>query len=182
MKIKTILLLTFLWLGIVTMQSQERKTLSLKDAIEIAITKSNEANLANTRVETSKLELETVKNNLYPSIKISGQYSRLTNANVKSSLGSGNTDPNAAPAASPKVSQLLLGQANVAMPIFSGFKLKNNIIASDNLYQSQKFSASYTKEELALEVVDLFANLYKAQEMAKLITENIKSAKQRVSA
>lgn len=180
MKIKSILSLTFLLLGIVSMQSQERKTLSLKDAIEIAITKSNEATLANTRVETSKLELESVKNNLYPSVKISGQYLRLTNADVKSNLGSGSSDSNAEPSASPKISQLLLGQANVAMPIFSGFKLKNNIIASDNLYQSQKFSASHTKEQLALEVVELFANLYKAQEMAKLISENIKSAKQRV--
>ena len=180
MKIKKSLLLAFLFLGISVMHSQERKTLSLKDAIEIAITKSNEASLANTKVETSKLELETVKNNMYPSLKISGQYSRLTNANVKSNIGSGNTDPNAEPAASPKVSQLLLGQANVAMPIFSGFKLKNSIIASDNLYKSQTFSASHTKEQLALEVVELFANLYKSQEMAKLIEENIKSAQQRV--
>ena len=180
MKIKKSLLLAFLFLGISVMHSQERKTLSLKDAIEIAITKSNEASLANTKVETSKLELETVKNNMYPSLKISGQYSRLTNANVKSNIGSGNTNPNAEPAASPKVSQLLLGQANVAMPIFSGFKLKNSIIASDNLYKSQTFSASHTKEQLALEVVELFANLYKSQEMAKLIEENIKSAQQRV--
>lgn len=180
MKIKKSLLLAFLLLGISVMHSQERKTLSLKDAIEIAITKSNEASLANTKVETSKLELETVKNNIYPSLKISGQYSRLTNANVKSNIGSGNTNPNAEPSASPKVSLLLLGQANVAMPIFSGFKLKNSIIVSDNLYKSQTFSASHTKEQLALEVVELFANLYKSQEMAKLIEENIKSAQQRV--
>ncbi len=180
MKIKKSLLLAFLVFGIAVMHSQERKTLSLKDAVELAITKSNQATLANTKVETSKLQLETVKNNMYPSVKISGQYSRLTNADVKSNLGSGNTDPNAEPAASPKVSQLLLGQANVAMPIFSGFKLKNSITASENLYKSQKSTASYTKEELALEVVELFANLYKAQEMAQLIGENIKSAQQRV--
>lgn len=180
MKIKNSLLLAFLLFGIMVMHSQERKTLSLKEAIEIAITKSNEASLANTKVTTSKLELETVKNNMYPSVKISGQYSRLTNANIKSNLGSGNTDPDAEPAASPKPSQLLLGQANVAMPIFSGFKIKNSISASENLYKSETFSASHTKEQLALEVVDLFANLYKAQEMAKLFEENIKSAQQRV--
>lgn len=180
MKIRKSLSLLLLLLGITAMHSQERKALSLKDAIEIAITKSSVASLANTKVATSKLELETVKNNLYPSMKISGQYSRLTNASITSNLGSGSTDPNAEPSPSPKPSSLLLGQANLAMPIFSGFRLKNTIIASDNLYKSQTFSAQHSKEQLAMEVVELFANLYKAQEMAKLFEENIKSAQQRV--
>ena len=180
MKIKKSLLLAILLPGFAVLHAQERKKLSLKDAIEIAITKSNEASLANTKIETSKLEMETVKNNRYPSMKISGQYSRLTNANVKSNLGSGNSDPNAEPTETPKPTQLLLGQANVAMPLFSGFKIKNSITASENLYKSQTYAASHTKEQLALEVVELFANLYKSQEMAKLFEENIKSAKQRV--
>lgn len=179
MKIKTILTFTFVLFGIFITQSQERKKLSLKEAIEIVLNNSNEASLANIKVETAKLELETVKNNQYPSVKISGQYLRLTNANVNSNLGSNNSNPNAT-SSSPKVSQLLLGQANVAMPIFSGYKLKNSIIASENLYKSQTFTASHTKEQLALEVVELFASLYQAQETVKLFEENIKSAQQRV--
>ncbi len=175
MKIKILFSISIFIFGIGIINSQERKTLSLKDAISIVTTKSNEANLANIKVESAKLELETVKNNQYPSLKISGQYSRLTNANVVSNLGSSNSGGN-----SPKVSQLLLGQANLNMPIFNGFKLKNSILASNNLYKSEKFSALYTKEQLALETVELFASLYKAQEMAKLFEENSKSAQQRV--
>ncbi|MBC7522933.1 MAG: TolC family protein [Flavobacterium sp.] len=175
MKIKYLFLILLFFLSFGIINAQERKTLSLKDAISIVISKSNEANLANTKVESAKLELETVKNNQYPSLKISGQYSRLTNANVVSNLGSPTSSGN-----SPKVSQLVLVQANVNMPIFSGFKLKNSIIASENQYKSQTFSASHTKEQLALETVELFASLYKAQEMAKLFEENIKSAQQRV--
>jgi outer membrane protein len=145
--------------------------MSLKDAISLVISNSNEAVLANTKVATSQLELETMKNNQYPSAKLSGQYMRLTNANVKSNLGGSG--------AGPEISQLLLGQASVSMPIFSGFKLKNSIAASENLYKAQTFSASHTKEELALETVELFASLYKSQEMVKLFQENLKSAQQR---
>jgi len=145
--------------------------MSLKDAISLVISNSNEAVLANTKVATSQLELETMKNNQYPTVKASGQYMRLTNANVKSNLGGSG--------AGPDVSQLLLGQASVSMPIFSGFKLKNSIAASENLYKAQTFSASHTKEELALETVSLFASLYKSQEMVKLFQENLKSAQQR---
>jgi outer membrane protein TolC len=170
MKINKLLFLIFILFGIGS-QAQEKKTMSLKDAITLVISNSNEAVLANTKVTTSQLELETMKNNQYPTVKASGQYMRLTNANVKSNLGGSG--------AGPEVSQLLLGQASVSMPIFSGFKLKNSIAASENLYKAQTFSASHTKEELALETVSLFASLYKSQEMVKLFQENLKSAQQR---
>ena len=175
------LLLSLLFLTVSNIDAQEKRKMSLKEAISLVITNSNEVALANTRVKTSQLEMETVKNNKYPSATISGQYLRLTSANVKSNLGSGNSDPNAAPSTSPEVSQLILGQANVSMPIFSGFKIKNSILASENLYKSETFKASHTKEQLALEVVELFAGLYQAQETVKLFEENLKSAHQRAT-
>lgn len=170
MKTNSIIIYTCFLIGI-TGFAQEKKTMSLKEAISIVITNSNEAVLANTKVTTSQLELETMKNNQYPSAKVSGQYMRLTNANVTSHLGGAGSGLD--------VSQLLIGQANVTMPVFSGFKLKNSINASENLYKAQTFSSSHTKEQLAIEVVELFANLYKSQEMVKLFQENLKSAQQR---
>lgn len=170
MKTNSIIIYACFLIGI-TGFAQEKKTMSLKEAISIVITNSNEAVLANTKVTTSQLELETMKNNQYPSAKVSGQYMRLTNANVTSHLGGSGSGLD--------VSQLLIGQANVAMLVFSGFKLKNSINASENLYKAQTFSSSHTKEQLAIEVVELFANLYKSQEMVKLFQENLKSAQQR---
>ena len=174
MKTKPIIFLLISLLSLTYSTAQEKKTMSLKDAVALVITNSSEAVLANTKVATSKLEAETMKNNQYPTAKVSGQYMRLTNANIVSHLGgSGAGGP------TPTVNQLMLGQASVAMPLFSGFKLKNSIDASENLYKAQSFSASHTKEELALEVTELFANLYKSQEMVKLFEENLKSAQQR---
>ena len=172
MKTKPIVFLLISLLSLTYSTAQEKKTMSLKDAVALVITNSSEAVLANTKVATSKLEVETMKNNQYPNVKLSGQYMRLTNANIVSHLGGSG-------AGSPNVNQLMLGQASVSMPLFSGFKLKNSIDASENLYKAQSFSASHTKEELALEVTELFANLYKSQEMVKLFEENLKSAQQR---
>ena len=67
--------------GFSNMFSQET-ILNLKEAIDLSITKSNEAILANTKIETKKLEVNIVKNIQYPDFKISGQYLRLTGANV----------------------------------------------------------------------------------------------------
>jgi len=150
--------------------AQDTKTLSLKQAIEIVTQQSDEAFLAAQKETTAKLEWESMKNNQYPGFKLSGQYMQLTNANISSPLNVGS---------GVKVSSLMIGQANANMPVFHGFKLKNNIAASKSLYDAQKWDTQHAKEELALEVVELFADLYKANEMVTLFQENIKSAHQR---
>ncbi|MEN9337410.1 MAG: hypothetical protein RLZZ500_2397 [Bacteroidota bacterium] len=150
--------------------AQETKTLSLKQAVEIVTLQSDEALLAAQKETTAKLEWESMKNNQYPGLKISGQYMQLTNANISSPLNIGS---------GVKVSSLMIGQASANMPVFNGFKLKNNIAASKSLYEAQKFDTQHAKEELALEVVELFADLYKANEMVAVFQENLKSAHQR---
>jgi len=179
MKINKTLLLALLLLAFTKNQAQEKKLLTLKEAIQIAVTNSDAATLAKTKVETSKLELDNTKNNRYPSVKASGQYLRLSSAHVDSNLQSGN-NTSSEPAAPLKIDQLMLGQVNVAMPIFNGFKLKNSIRESESMYKAETFSEKHSKEQIGLEVVELFANLYKAQQMTTLIEDNLKTAEQRV--
>lgn len=142
MKIKPFVALIIFLLGIQISFAQEKKLLTLKEAVELAVKNSNQALLANTKIETSKLQLETTKNNQYPSLKVSGQYLRLTSADINSKIGTGSSSSSSEPL---KVDQLLLGQANVAMPLFNGFKLKNSIAISENLYKAETFSAVHTK-------------------------------------
>lgn len=158
------------------MVAQERKKLSLKESIQLVVSSNTKAQFATTQSTISKYELDVLKNNLYPSMKVSGQYLRLTNANVNSSLSSGNTSNS-----TPQVSQLLLGQASVSMPLYSGSRLKNSIKASENMYQSELAKAQFVHEELSIEVIELYAALYKSQEMAKLYEENKKTAHQRTT-
>lgn len=158
------------------MVAQERKKLSLKESIQLVVSSNTRAQFATTQSTISKYELDVLKNNLYPSMKVSGQYLRLTNANVNSSLSSENTSNS-----TPQVSQLLLGQASVSMPLYSGSRLKNSIKASENMYQSELAKAQFVQEELSIEVIELYAALYKSQEMAKLYEENKKTAHQRTT-
>ncbi len=153
--------------------AQEKMKLSLKEAISLAVTKSDQTTMANLKAATAKFEMETVKNNQYPSVKLSGQYMRLTNADVSSSFTSGSSGKGI------EVSQLMIGQANASMPLFNGFKLKNSINASENLYKAETSNSIHTKEEVGLYVVELFAKLYQSQEMIELFKENLKSAQQR---
>lgn len=163
-------------IGITSVQAQERTNLNLKEALGLALKNSTEATLAHTKSETKKLEWLQLKDNQYPDIKMSGQYMRLTNADVNLKIGT----PGASGSNSPKVNQLMLGQVNASLPLFAGFKIQNSIKASENSYKAELAKSEQSKEEIALRVIEQYANLYRAQKAVELIQENLKSADQRV--
>lgn len=179
------LLLTLLLIVLHTgARAQDKKKLSLDEAISIAVTQSTGATLADTRVTTAGLDVDNVKNNAYPDFKISGQYLRVTNPTINYQLATNETNPAAeegTTTASPTVNQIMLGQARLNMPIFSGFRLKNNIAASQSLHTAQTFYAANTKQQLAMQTIMLYAGLYKAQQSVTLLQENLKTANQRVT-
>lgn len=168
-------------MGISFAQAQQKTTMSVHDAVAMALEKSNAVNLAQTKVETKNFERQVVKNNQYPDAKISGQYMRLTNADVTLKNQSNSSDNSTSSGEAKPVNQLLLGQANVSMPLFSGFKLKNSIEASEQVYQSEIANAEHSKEEIAIKVIEYYAALYKAQQTVELLQESLKSSNQRVT-
>ena len=176
MKINTHLLAMIFFFGISALSAQQKTSMSLKDAVSISLEKSDEVGLANTKIATKGYELQTVKNNQYPDFKIAAQYLRLTNASItqKNSSGSGNSEI-------PNVNQLMFGQANMNLPVFAGFKLKNNVVVSSNLYEAEKANATHTQEEIAMRVISYYAQLYKSQKTVELLKENLKSGNQRVT-
>jgi outer membrane protein TolC len=174
MKVSHLMLFGGLLIGVSSINAQEKTNLKLEEAINLAWTKSNEVSLANTKVETKKQELQSVKNNQYPDFTISGQYLRLTEATVDLEINTGSKTL-------PVPDQLLVGQANLKMPVFAGMKIQNGIKLQDNLFQAENAMASKTKEDVAMRVINYYANLYKAQRTVELLKENQKSAQQRVT-
>jgi outer membrane protein len=181
MKCKSQLLFVVSILGILSARGQEKKVLSLNDAVQIAFSKSDESKLADSRVNTKSFEMQATKMNQYPDFKISGQYQRLANADINlisTQEASSTADEQAT--ASPKVNQLILGQANLIMPLFAGFKIRNSVLLSENTYHAEIANSAYTKENVALRVIEYYANLYKAQKSVELLDENLISSNQQV--
>ena len=177
MKFNSFLVLGTSLLLLNTLNAQQKKSLKLEEAIHLAWKNSNETSLADSKVNTKALELKAMKNHAYPDLKASGQYQRLTNASISLPQSSSTTTSEPTPI----INQLMIGQINASLPIFSGFKLKNNIKSSDHLYQAEAANALQTKENVAMQVVDYYAHLYKAKKTVELIAENKKSAQQRVT-
>lgn len=172
------------FLTLSTLQAQQTQTLTLEDAVTLALKNSDASKLSDTKILSAENQLNVTKNLQYPDVKLSGQYMRLTSADVKLKINTGDSNPDSGEPQdnnSPNVNQLLLGQASVNLPLFSGFKLKNTIKASENMYQAATFNAKNDKEQLSIQVISSFLNLYKATQTISLIEENLKSAQQRVT-
>ena len=182
MKSNSLVLFAISFLGLFSANGQEKTSLSLNEAVNIALSQSDESKLADSKVNTKAFELQSTKMNQYPDFKLSGQYLRLTNAdvNLKSTQETSDNPDEGTRSASPKVNQLIIGQANINMPVFSGFKLRNSILLSENTYQAEKAHSQYTKESLAMRVIEYYADLYKAQKSVELLEENLVSSNQRV--
>lgn len=175
MKINHLLLLGIYFIGVSAIEAQERTSLTLDEAVHLAWTKSNEVSLANSKVNSSKYELQSKKNSQYPDLKLSGQYQSFIEPNVDIKFGE-----NGSGTAFPSGNQLLIGQLSANLPVFAGFKIQNNIKISENLYQAETATAQQTKEEIAMRVVNYYASLYKAQKTLELLKDNQKQAEQRV--
>lgn len=174
MKINPLFLLAIYFIGISSIKAQEKTSLTLDEAIHMAWSKSNEVNLANSKVNSSKYELQSKKNAQYPDLKLSGQYQNFLDpaVDIKFKQSGG---------AFPSGNQLLIGQISASLPVFAGFKTQNNITISENLYQAETATAAQTKEDIAMRIINYYASLYKAQKTLELLKDNQKQAAQRVA-
>tara|TARA_R110000868_G_scaffold5975_2_gene34701 strand:+ start:966 stop:2294 length:1329 start_codon:yes stop_codon:yes gene_type:complete len=174
------ILLLICALALTKVNAQENRDLTLQQAVEIVLNQGNNSKIADNKVIIAKGELNSVKNNLYPDFKISGQYQYLTGANVDLKINTSNNEEGDGSSEAPDVNRLLLGQANLSMPILSGFKLKNLVKASENNYKAATFYAKNDKEQITIQIIKDFTDLYKSRQAVQLIEENLISAKQRV--
>lgn len=180
MKINLLQLGLLMLLSSLSVQAQQKTSLSLHDAVVTALAKSHTAQLAEAQVATQKYQYQSVQNNRYPDLKLSGQYMRLTNADITLKTGAASNNAGNSGQSKP-VNQLILAQANAQMPLFSGFKLKNSIEAAKYHYEAQTAWAHHTQEAVAMQVIHYYAAIYKAQQTEDLLTESLKSNQQRVS-
>lgn len=175
MKINHLLLLGIYFIGATATHAQERTSMTLDEAVHLAWTKSNEVSLADSKVNSSKYELQSKKNSQYPDLKLSGQYQYFLQPNVDIKFGESGSGTSF-----PSGNQLLIGQLSASLPVFAGFKTQNNIKISENLYKAETANALQTKEEIAMRVINYYASLYKAQKTLELLKDNQKQAEQRV--
>ena len=160
--------------------SQEKKTLSLKEAIDLSIKNSKQLKASQARIEQAGAQVKEAEQNRLPNFNVSGSYIRLSSANIDlktntSNNSGGNTN------STPKISQALYGIANLSYPIYAGGRLKYAIESAKYLEEASKLDADNDKEAVILNTMNAYTNLYKVGATIKVIEENLASSRKRDS-
>jgi outer membrane protein len=158
--------------------AQEKKTLTLNEAIDLSIQNSKQLKNSQAKIEEATAALKESVEKELPDAKVSGSYLRLNSANFDLKTKNNNSGSNSNRTA-PNVSQAVYGLLNASLPIYSGGRIRYGIESSKFLEQAAKLDAEDDKDEVIQNIIEAFANLFKSKTAVRLVKENLSQSQQR---
>lgn len=159
--------------------AQDKKALSLNEAIDLSIKNSKQLKINRAKVEQASAAVKEAIERRLPDAKVSGSYIYLTNPNIDLKTKSTNSN-NGNSGGTPKVNQAAYGILNLSMPVYAGGKIRYGIESSKYLAHAEELDAENNKEQVIENTIEAYVNLYKAGAAVTLYNENLLQAQQRV--
>jgi len=161
----------------------QQQSLSLEQAVEMGVKNSKPLKQSNAKLEEAISAVTIAKQEQLPNASVSGSYLRLSapSIDMKSSSSGGSGGSGSSGGSMPKVNQAMYGIANVSVPLFQGGKLRFGIESARYLQQAAELDVDAQKEEVILNIIQAYVNLYKADAAVKLVQENLQQSQQRVT-
>ncbi|HEX2628694.1 MAG TPA: TolC family protein [Chitinophagaceae bacterium] len=157
--------------------AQETKSITLNEAIDLGIKNSKQLKTSQAKIEEATAALREAQDKKLPDASVSGSYIRLNSANfnmkTKDNGGGGNDE-------APKVNQAMYGLLNVSLPIYSGGRIRYGIESASFLQKAAQLDAEEDKDEVVQNIIESFANLFKAKTAVRLMKENLHQSQERV--
>ncbi len=158
--------------------AQNTSILKLEEAIHLAIQNNQSIKIAKEKNVQAITNLQEAKNRRLPDFNINSQLLRVNQPLIDLRVKLNNSGSSGSSA--PDVNQVVLAQANVAMPLFNGNKINYSIKANEYLLKAAELDANANKNELILNTIQAYTNLYKCIISLKLIKENKTQASKRL--
>lgn len=159
--------------------AQEVRSIGLDEAVKMGIDNSKLLKIAVSKSDQAEAYSKQMKNNMLPEVKASGSYLRINSPKFtldQQFSGSGSTDMSGFN----MPHYLMYGMATASMPLFSGFKLRNGLQSSQYLEEASKLDVETQRNEVVINIVEAYINLYKAKTTVDLVEDNLDESKQRV--
>lgn len=157
--------------------TQEKRTITLKEAIDLGVKNSKQLKTSLLKIEESSAALKESEQKRLPDVGVSGSYMRILTANFD--LASSNSGGGGSSSSAPNVNQAMYGIVNASLPIYTGGKIKYGIESSKYLEQAAKLDAENDQDAVIQNTIEAFANLFKAKTAVSLMKENLQESKER---
>ncbi|MFL9833454.1 TolC family protein [Chryseobacterium terrae] len=163
-----------LFAGMMYTHAQEKKQLTLDEAVQLGIQNSKSLKIDAAKIEEATADLLEAKNRQLPELKVSGSYMYLP---IKPTIDL--KIPGVSSAGGPEVHQVAFGSANLSVPIYSGGRIKYGIQSAKYLVEASKLSTENDKIAIAYNVAQAYNNLFKANQSIKVLEENLTASQKR---
>jgi len=163
-----------LFMGMAAINAQEKKQLTLDEAVQLGIQNSKNLKIDAAKIEEATADLLEAKNRQLPELKVSGSYMYLPlkpTVDLKLSGVSGEGGP--------EVHQVAYGSVNLSVPVYSGGRIKYGIQSAKYLVEASKLSTENDKIAIAYNVAQAYNNLFKANQSIKVLEENLTASQKR---
>lgn len=162
------------------LHAQEKKPLTLTEAIDLSIKNSHQLNNSEAKIEEATAALKEAVQKKLPDANVSGSYLRLAAASFDLKIKNNNTGGGTnTQNQTPKVSQAMYGIVNASLPIYAGGRIRYGIESSEFLEKAAKLDAEDDKDEVIQTTIEAFAVLFKAKTAVRLVKENLAQSQQR---
>lgn len=161
------------------LHAQDSLNLTLRNAVEMSLKNSKQLKVSQAKIDQATSALKQAMDDRLPDFKISGSYLQLTHPNIDLKSSGSSSGGSGGGVSDIKVSNAIYGMATATMPIYSGFRIRYGIESAQYLEQATKLDAENDKEQIILNTINAFTNLYKSRVAVSLVLENLNQSRQR---
>ncbi|WP_018630909.1 TolC family protein [Niabella aurantiaca] len=164
-----------------TLSAQEVKKLSVNEAVTLGLQSSKHLKIDQAKILEATAAVEEAKNNRLPDLKIGGAYMRLTSAHIDMKRAQEQEEGSGDGSAVPEISQAMYGMANFSLPLYAGGKIRYGIQSAGYLLEAAKLNTGNDEKAVAYNLIEAYANLFKAARVIDVIKENLAASENRDS-
>ena len=164
----------FLLLGAALLSAQEKRMLTLDEAVALEIQNSKNLQIDQQKILDALANVVDAKNGMLPTLKVSGSALALANANVDLKML-----PSGQGGGAPKAHSAFFGNVSASLPLFAGGRVQYGIQSAKFLVEAAKLSTQNDQMAMAYTVSQAYNNLFKAHQAIKVLEENLMASKKR---
>lgn len=148
--------------------AQERIKMTVEDAIQTGLKNSKTLDASSMKVVAAEARSKEVFAGLLPAVKFNAGYRRLSEVDpFKINTPFGNF------VVSPSILDNYTTQLTVSQPLFAGLRLLSSSKIADKNYEASKEDFQKDQSDLIYNIQNAYWNLFKAEQMKKVIDENL---------